>query len=169
MCRCARASRCRSRAVDRGAPLPQVRLGFSGTPSDLLPLELGRCHYAMGDDAKMLHVLTSPEHVTYEPQPNEWSVAQLLDQIASSTCYNALIDTGALITGMTNLQVAQHLLQRGLTEFDAVVFLDSHGERNGWSRPGRAALSPHTLTHAPLHLVHAHGVRPPPATRQTAR
>src|SRR5690606_6703997 len=31
------------------------RLGFSGTPSDLLPLELGRCHYERGSDGRMLH------------------------------------------------------------------------------------------------------------------
>jgi hypothetical protein len=36
------------------------RLGFSGTPSDLLPLELGKCHYEKGSDGKMLSYLTSP-------------------------------------------------------------------------------------------------------------
>ena len=35
------------------------RLGFSGTPSDLLPVELGRCHYEKGSDGKMLHFMTS--------------------------------------------------------------------------------------------------------------
>jgi len=33
-----------------------LRLGFSGTPSDLLPEELGPCHYERGDDARMLQV-----------------------------------------------------------------------------------------------------------------
>ena len=47
-----------------GDVLFKTRLGFSGTPSDLLPLELGHCHYAAGDDAKMLHILTSTENVT---------------------------------------------------------------------------------------------------------
>ena len=36
----------------------QHRFGFSGTPSDLLPKELGRCHYEKGSDAKMMHFLT---------------------------------------------------------------------------------------------------------------
>ena len=98
-----------------GDNLFQVRLGFSGTPSDLLPLELGRCQYAAGDDAKMLRVLTSTEHVTYMPLSLEWSVDSLLDTIANaSPPYNALIDTGALVTGLTNLQVAARLLTAGL-------------------------------------------------------
>ncbi len=29
------------------------RLGFSGTPSDLLPTELGRCDYETGDDGEI--------------------------------------------------------------------------------------------------------------------
>ena len=29
------------------------KLGFSGTPSDLLPLELGRCQYQEGSDGKV--------------------------------------------------------------------------------------------------------------------
>ena len=36
-----------------------TRLGFSGTPSDLLPHDFGRCQYQRGDDAKMLSILTS--------------------------------------------------------------------------------------------------------------
>lgn len=49
-----------------GEMLFQRRLGFSGTPSDLLPLELGRCHYERGSDGKMLSVLTSPDVVSLE-------------------------------------------------------------------------------------------------------
>jgi hypothetical protein len=37
-----------------------------------------------------------------------------LDRIANSPVqYNALIDTGALITGMSNLEVATYLLNQG--------------------------------------------------------
>lgn len=36
------------------------RLGFSGTPSDLLPLELGKCMYEEGSDGRVIHFLTSP-------------------------------------------------------------------------------------------------------------
>ena len=78
-----------------------TRLGFSGTPSDLIPVELGRCQYEKGSDGKMLHFLTSPEVMAYDILPPDWSVTSLLDRIALSTEpeYRALIDTGALITG----------------------------------------------------------------------
>ena len=39
------------------------RLGFSGTPSDLLPVEFGSCVFEEGDDGKILSTLTSPEVV----------------------------------------------------------------------------------------------------------
>ena len=38
--------------------------------------------------------------------------------------FHALIDTGALVTGMSNLEVAQYLLENGLVGIDGVVFLD---------------------------------------------
>lgn len=34
------------------------RVGFSGTPSDLLPKELGECDYETGDDGKMLSTVS---------------------------------------------------------------------------------------------------------------
>ena len=40
-----------------------TRIGFSGTPSSLLPLEMGECAYEQGDDAKMLRALTEPSVV----------------------------------------------------------------------------------------------------------
>lgn len=56
-----------------------------------------------------------------------WTVYSLLDQIAQSTQprYHALIDTGALITGLSNYEVAVYLLQHGLQGMAGVVFLDS--------------------------------------------
>jgi hypothetical protein len=47
-------------------------------------------------------------------QDIHWSPQSILDMIAKDTSIRALIDTGALITGMTNLQVAEHLLKNGL-------------------------------------------------------
>ncbi len=70
------------------------RLGFSGTPSDLLPLELGKCHYEAGSDGKMMFFLTDPAVVSAELMPQHWSVTSLLDTIAkASPPYHALIDT----------------------------------------------------------------------------
>eukprot|EP01050_Picozoa_sp_SAG11_P001055 SAG11_NODE_43_length_20795_cov_11.860456_3_plen_1106_part_00 len=105
-----------------------TRLGFSGTPSDLLPLELQPCNYEQGDDANMLHVLTSTEVVhAFSVEVSPWSVKTLLDAVArAEPPFNALIDTGALITGMTNYEVAKYLLLNGLPHIEGVVYLDEN-------------------------------------------
>lgn len=60
------------------------RLGFSGTPSDLLPLELGKCHYEKGSDGKMVYFLTSPTIVSaYKVMPGDWSAKSVLELIAN--------------------------------------------------------------------------------------
>ena len=108
-----------------GELLFRQRFGFSGTPSDLLPVELGKCHYEAGSDGKMVTLLTSPDVVTYQVLPNDWTVHGILDMIASASLqYHALLDTGALITGMSNIEVAAYLLKHGLHGHDGVVFLD---------------------------------------------
>ena len=69
--------------------------------------------------------------------PDTWSVDGLLALLATaSPPYQALIDTGALVTGLTNLQVAQQLLLRGLPEVDAVIFLDSLDRKMALLRVG---------------------------------
>ena len=102
------------------------RLGFSGTPSDLLPKELGKCEYEVGDDGKILTTLLNPEIVSFELIRDKWTVEYLLDRIATASepRYHALIDTGALITGYSNREVAEQLLKRGLEWCWGVVFLD---------------------------------------------
>lgn len=55
-----------------GELLFQRRLGFSGTPSDLLPVELGTCHYEKGSDGKMIYFLTSPEVMSVTSLPVSW-------------------------------------------------------------------------------------------------
>ena len=48
----------------------------------------------------------------------------------ASPRFNALIDTGALITGLSNKQVARYLLNAGLAKWcDGVVFLDDSDEK----------------------------------------
>ena len=140
------------------------RLGFSGTPSDLLPVELGRCAYEKGADGKMLQVLTNPQVMAVDHVPMDWSVESLLRRVArgagaggsssegveknggSSSSgsggggYRALIDTGALITGMTNLQVAQFLLAAGLEGLEGVVFLNEADKKMILLRNGHAVL-----------------------------
>ncbi|CAN0528892.1 unnamed protein product, partial [Ectocarpus sp. 12 AP-2014] len=92
-----------------GNMLFEVKLGFSGTPSDLLPLELGRCQFELGNTAMMVHYLTDPAVTSHRLLGTEWSVTRLLSEVARSTDppFHALIDGGALVTGMTNLEVAR--------------------------------------------------------------
>lgn len=107
-----------------GDALFNQRFGFSGTPSDLLPIELGRCQYEQGADGLVLATMTNPSVVSYELLPDNWTAKSLLRTIATDNRYHALIDTGALITGLTNKQVAEYLLAKGLKGFEGVVFLD---------------------------------------------
>jgi hypothetical protein len=102
------------------------RIGFSGTPSDILPQELGSCQYERGSDGRVVHYLTSPSICQFVNIAPGWDVQSLLDFIATSTQprFHALIDTGALITGLSNKDVAEYLLRGGLSEMKGVVFLD---------------------------------------------
>lgn len=114
-----------------GSMLVGRRVGFSGTPSDLLPKELGKCDYETGDDGKMLTTVLDSSVAAFDFLPEKWDVQFLLQRIATSTkpVFHALIDTGALITGYSNEQVARELLRRGLPWCDGVVFLDSLDRR----------------------------------------
>ena len=69
---------------------------------------------------------------TYEEAPSDWTVMGVLKTIASkpeTERFSALIDTGALITGMSNLEVATYLLAEGLAWADGVVFLDDNDRK----------------------------------------
>lgn len=103
-----------------------ARIGFSGTPSDLLPRSLGSCGFEETSEGQILSTLTGVNVVSVEYTPDDWSVEAVLDNIArADPPVHALIDTGALITGMNNLEVAQFLLAHGrMPSMDGVVFLD---------------------------------------------
>jgi len=114
-----------------GNMLFERRMGFSGTPSDLLPIELGRCDYEKGDDGMMITTVLNKKTANYEFMDEGWTVDGLLKRIATAENprFYALIDTGALITGYSNLQVASMLLKLGLEWCDGVVFLDSEDKQ----------------------------------------
>ena len=127
-----------------GSMLFSRRIGFSGTVSSLVPLELGECGYEKGADGKVLNVLTSGEVVTWSLK-ERWTVLGLLDDIAAAassptTRFHSLIDTGALITGLENHQVAAYLLSRGLAGFDGVVYLNRHDDAMILLRSAGAAI-----------------------------
>ena len=58
--------------------------------------------------------------------PSPWSVDELLRFVAEATSppFRALIDTGALVTGMNNESVVRFCLEVGLEWARAAVFLD---------------------------------------------
>ena len=87
------------------------RIGFSGTPSDLLPMELGKCDYERGSDGKMVSIMTDKAVCSVEHLQPLWSAHSILDRIARDPAEKkALIDTGALITGLSNEEVARYLI-----------------------------------------------------------
>jgi len=114
------------------------RVGFSGTPSDLLPEELGQCMYEEGADGKIIDFLSSERICQSRLLEANWSVANLLDQIATaSPPFHALLDCGALVTGMRNYEVAKYLLTHGLPpQFEGVVFLDHYDRKMILMRQG---------------------------------
>jgi hypothetical protein len=108
------------------------RLAYTGTPNALLPKAMGDCCYEELADGRMLDTLSSPECVQYEQVAGEWDVVSLLMSIAThDPPFCALIDPGALIVGMSNMDVAQALLDCGLAKagMQGVVFLDSNDHR----------------------------------------
>eukprot|EP01062_Namystynia_karyoxenos_P039074 TRINITY_DN2841_c0_g1_i1.p1 TRINITY_DN2841_c0_g1~~TRINITY_DN2841_c0_g1_i1.p1 ORF type:complete len:4290 (+),score=1351.18 TRINITY_DN2841_c0_g1_i1:81-12872(+) len=114
------------------------RAGFSGTPSNLLPLDLGDCEYEPGSDGDVVHTLTNPAVTTAELK-QRWSARGLLQDIARATPpFHALIDTGAYITNMDNHEVASYLLEHLPEWFEGVVFLDKHDRKMVMFRSGRS-------------------------------
>ena len=105
----------------------EKRIGFSGTPSSLIPLDLGECQFEPGSEATIFQNLSSTKicGISYE-NDSDWTPKSVLDKVLKDGIYNALIDTGALITGYSNFQVAKYLLMNGLRNrgIDGIVYLD---------------------------------------------
>ncbi|GMF14309.1 unnamed protein product [Phytophthora lilii] len=100
------------------------RIGFSGTPSNLLPMDLGECYYEPRSDGSIFEALTNKRIVSIERKV-EWTARSLLLDIAhAQPPVHALIDTGALITGFDNQEVAAFLLAELPPEMEGVVYLD---------------------------------------------
>ncbi len=120
-----------------GTMLFNRRIGFSGTPSELIPLELNKCMYEKGSDAKIICNLSSTSVMSFEFLKLDWNVRNVLDRVAqASPPYHALIDTGALVTGLSNYEVAKYLLLTGLPDFEGVVFLDKSDKKKILLRSG---------------------------------
>ena len=76
-----------------------------------MPVELGGCGYEKGSDGLVVTYMTDPNICSYHFCEKGWDSLSILREIAREGKYHALIDTGALITGLTNAEVARELLQ----------------------------------------------------------
>eukprot|EP01043_Picozoa_sp_COSAG02_P005120 COSAG02_NODE_137_length_34526_cov_94.448079_13_plen_4296_part_00 len=107
----------------------KLRLGFSGTPSTLLPRSLGQCDFEPGTEGQITRVLSDPRVVTARAF-SDWNVEGILTSIATAEPpFHALIDIGALITGFENREVATFLLEHGLQTMAGVVYVSQAGEK----------------------------------------
>ena len=111
------------------------------------------CGTEPGSDAKIINLLTNPSHVTrvYNVQ-SPWSAEALLQEIANSSNqhrFHALIDTGAMITGFSNEQVARFMLKSGIPWARAAVFLDPQDRKMAVLRTGGPAMPLDQLGMAP--------------------
>jgi hypothetical protein len=59
------------------------KIGFSGTPSDILPLELGSCHYERGSDGRVVHYLSSTNVMRTRIVPTGWNARSILELVAT--------------------------------------------------------------------------------------
>eukprot|EP00439_Symbiodinium_sp_Y106_P034835 s424_g4.t1 len=107
------------------------RLGFSGTPSEVLPASMGKIHYEQGCDAKILSTLLNANVVTRtETLPAGWDPAWLLQRAATGE-FHALIDAGALVAASKLLESLPS------SSFFGVVFLTEADESVVLVRDGR--------------------------------
>ena len=129
-----------------------ARLGMSGTPSSMEWPGLDYAVFNKVDQAKTLKTLTDPSimNVFHDKVFMQWTVKGLLREVASSGRVHALIDTGALITGFDNREVAQELLEHLPPKFHGVAYLNEKTDaqtlllrvKPGETGPGSADTDP---------------------------
>ena len=122
--------------VDLGSDmLLGTRLGFSGTPSNLLPMELRPCRFEPGSEAQVVRICTDPQVMSVR-EIRQGTVSSIITEVRNGG-YNALIDTGALITGYTNQEVCVEVLRDGgAAHVDVAVFLNARDEKMVIERDG---------------------------------
>lgn len=111
---------------------------------------MGKCGFAKGTEGEMVHTLTSLKIMKplrlreMLAHSKDWTSLLLLTMIATShpqldQPLHALIDTGALITGLSNQEVASHLIDAGLP-MDGVVFLGADDAKMIFEKKGRRVI-----------------------------
>ncbi|CAE7493479.1 unnamed protein product [Symbiodinium necroappetens] len=95
----------------------KVRLGFSGTPSNILPSSLPSVEFDGTTDGKTMAILSSPHLVQIHHLKSGWTPQSVLRYVANRRPrFCALIDTAALLCGLENEEVAKWLMDSPLTE-----------------------------------------------------
>ena len=114
------------------ANLSKRSLGFSGTPTTVLPKAMGRLSLDERAEGAFLKLLSSRSCVKdVHVLPVDWDVDQLLTTVANSGAH-CLIDIGALVTGFTNAEIAGKLLEKLNEEeerFLGIVFIEEGSDR----------------------------------------
>ncbi|KAL4150362.1 hypothetical protein PRNP1_009764 [Phytophthora ramorum] len=87
-------------------------------------MDLGECYYEPRSDGSIFEALTNKHIVSIERKVNWTARSLLLDIAHAQPPVHALIDTGALITGFDNQEVAAFLLAELPNEMEGVVYLD---------------------------------------------
>jgi hypothetical protein len=91
--------------------------------------------FESASEAAIFTTLTSARCVMSSRLP-QWTVFSLLQWVACHPqCFSALIDIGALITGLSNKAVAAALLTLGMPHADGCVYLDGADRRMVLLRP----------------------------------
>jgi hypothetical protein len=124
---------------------------------------LVQVQHALKDTAKIMSTLSNPKVTTAEELPGGWTVNSVLERVAQGSGNNhrfdALIDAGGIITGLSNADVARTLLSVksgdqkhfALKDKDAIVFLDAATDRPSFLTRDMASPRPLSECTFPLH------------------
>lgn len=144
-----------------------TKVGFSGTPTSLLPPAFGPCHFEAGTDGQMFSLLVSPEVTSASELPADWTAESLVllaargltmngdtqDRTPSRMAeksptpmavsahrphrtFHALIDLGALVTGIENEDAARILCSSLPKDFTGVAYFGAGDSRLLMTRAG---------------------------------
>ncbi|CAM4943621.1 unnamed protein product [Rotaria socialis] len=111
--------------------------GFSGTDdrNDTMPESVvpKRLPSQMGTNGKMLYILSRDKNRKYISNMRISSTKEVLDEFChyaknNENCY-VLIDAGAIITEMNNLQVSEYLIRKIDQKFDGIVYFSDENNK----------------------------------------
>lgn len=115
-----KVSKVTTNGMELGSMIFGQVIGFSGTPSNMLPPVLRPCRPEQGTDGNCIRILNSPSVVSIPQSLNKLRVGSTTEDIIETVAscqtedekpFCALIDLGAQLTGLSNLEIAQLLMK----------------------------------------------------------